>query len=249
MKSPFPPAATVFLRRDGRSPAGGSELAASCAVPKTACIVTAALLVITSAVCGSNASAQTTNRFAVGASISTKQAPDDSSVADHGFSVGFQWRIGHSKEGWGWQYGLHWYSMDIDRLIGTSPTGLGTLRVRPFMGGYGYTHLFHGGRIAMTGDVVAGYAVNSFRLDPVAHSAYQTRLGARSISAEAVNALVVTPEFKIWYDVSKKVGLVVNGGYVFARPDVKVTSTLGTDVHRVHADTYTLKVGLVYSIF
>jgi hypothetical protein len=28
-----------------------------------------------------------------------------------------------------------------------------------------------------------------------------------------------------------------------------VTSTLGTDLHRVHADTYTLKVGLVYSVF
>ena len=88
-----------------------------------------------------------------------------------------------------------------------------------------------------------------FKLDPVADSAYQTRLGARSVSAEAVNTLVATPELKIWYDVNKKVGLLVNAGYVFARPDVKVTSTLGTDVHHVHADTYTLKFGLVYSIF
>ncbi len=103
--------------------------------------------------------------------------------------------------------------------------------------------------MAVTGDVMAGYAVNSFRLDPVADSAYQTRLGARSVSAEAVNALVARPELKVWYDVNKKVGLLVNAGYVFVRPDVKVTSTLGTDVHRVHADTYTLKVGLVYSIF
>jgi hypothetical protein len=139
--------------------------------------------------------------------------------------------------------------MDIDRLIGSGPTGLGTLRVRPLMGGYGYTHLFRGGRIAVTGDMVAGYAVNSFQLDPGAESAYQTRLGARSVSAEAVNALVAAPEVNIWYDLNKKVGVMINAGYVFARPEVKVRSTLGTDVHRVHADTYTLRMGLVYALF
>ena len=204
---------------------------------------------ITSAVSASHASAQTTNRFALGVNLSTQQAPDDSSVASGALSVGIQWRIGHSKEGWGWQYGMHWYSMDIDRLIGNGPTGLGTLKIRPIMGGYGYTHLLRGGKIAITGDVVAGYAINSFKLDPIADSAYQTRLGARSVNAEAVNALVAAPEIKVWYDVSKKIGLVVNAGYLVVRPDVKVTGTLGTEVHNVHADTYSLKVGLVYSIF
>ena len=216
---------------------------------RTRAALPVALAVLTLAVGASHASAQTTNRFAVGVNVSTKQAPDDSSVADGGFSVGFQWRIGHSKQGWGWQYGLHWFSMDLDRVIGGGPTGLGTLRVRPLMGGYGYTHLFRGGRMAVTGDMVAGYAVNSFRLDPVADIAYQTRLGARSVRAEAVNTLVATPELKIWYNVNKKVGVLFNTGYVFVRPDVKVTSTLGTDVHRVHADTFRLKVGVVYSIF
>jgi len=52
-----------------------------------------------------------------------------------------------------------------------------------------------------------------------------------------------------WHDVNKRVGLLVDAGYVFARPDVKVTSTLGTGIHRVHADTYTLKFRLVCSIF
>jgi hypothetical protein len=216
---------------------------------KARAAIRVALAVLTTAVGVSHASAQTTNRLAVGVNVATKQAPDDSSVAEGGFSVGFQWRIGHSKQGWGWQYGLHWYTMDLDRVIGGAPTSLGTLRVRPLMGGYGYTHLFRGGRMAVTGDIVAGYALNSFRLDPAADAAYQTRLGARSLSSEATNAFVVTPELKIWYDVNKKVGLLLSTGYVVARPDVKVTSTLGTEVHRVHADTFRLKVGLVYSVF
>ena len=39
----------------------------------------------------------------------------------------------HSKNGWGWRYGLSWFSTDIDRSIGGSNTELGQLRVRPFM--------------------------------------------------------------------------------------------------------------------
>jgi hypothetical protein len=206
------------------------------------------LALITLLLWGSPASAQTGNRFAVGVGFSTQHAPDDSSVANGAHSFGVQWRIGHSKQGFGWQYALHWYSMDIARLIGNGPTDLGTLRVRPVMGGYGYTHLFRGGKMAITADMVGGYAVNSFELNPAADSAYQTRLGARAVSAEAVNTLVAKPEIEMWYDLNNKVGLLVNAGYVFARPEVKVNSSLGTDVHRIHADTYTLKVGLVYSI-
>jgi len=211
-------------------------------------ILPVGLAVITLPLCVSHASAQTGNRFAVGVSFSTQHAPDDSSVADGAHSVGVQWRIGHSKQGFGWQYALHWYSMDVARLIGSGPTPLGTLRVRPLMGGYGYTRLFRGGKIAITGDMVGGYAVNSFELNPAADTAYQTRLGARAVSAEAVNTLVAKPEIEMWYDLNNRLGLLVNAGYVFARPEVKVNSSLGTDVHRVHADTYTLKVGLVYSI-
>ena len=84
----------------------------------TGSIIRIALAVVTSAVCASHASAQTGNRFAVGFNLSTQQAPDDSSVAEDGHSVGFEWRIGHSKQGWGWQYALNWYSVDLDRLIG-----------------------------------------------------------------------------------------------------------------------------------
>ena len=208
-----------------------------------------ALVVITSAVGASHAFAQTNNRLALGVSFSTKQAPDHDSTAHGSHSLGLQWRIGHDKQGFGWQYGLHWYSIDVDRLIGHGPTGLGTLRVRPLMGGYGYTHLFRGGQIAVTGDMVAGYAINSFQIDPGADNAYQTRLGARFVGAEAVNTLVAAPELRIWYDVNKRFGVLFDAGLVFARPDVKVTSTLGTDVHHVRADTYTITFGLVYSIF
>ena len=211
-------------------------------------ILAVALAVITLPLCVPHASAQTGNRLALGLNFSTQQAPDESSVASGGHSVGFEWRIGHSKQGFGWQYALNWYSVDLDRLIGSGPTALGRLHVRPLMGGYGYTHLFRGGKIAITGDVVGGYAINSFELDPAADTAYQTRLGARAVRAEAVNTLVAKPEIQMWYDLNDRVGLLVNAGYVFARPEVKVSSSLGTDVHRVHADTYALRVGLVYSI-
>jgi hypothetical protein len=49
--------------------------------------------------------------------------------------------------------------------------------------------------------------------------------------------------------VNDKFGLRISGSYLFARPDVVIHSSVGDDVHRVHADTYTLRAGLVYRIF
>jgi hypothetical protein len=41
----------------------------------------------------------------------------------------------------------------------------------------------------------------------------------------------------------------VNAGYMFARPDVEIVTSAGTDVRKARADQFILKVGVVYSIF
>ena len=51
------------------------------------------------------------------------------------------------------------------------------------------------------------------------------------------------------YDVSKKIGLHGSVGYMVARPQVTVSSTLGDDKRRVRADMWQLKIGMAYSIF
>lgn len=193
----------------------------------------------------SSALAQTEGKFAVGAQLSTRTAtgPD----ANGHIGVSLLWRFGHSKTGWGWHYGLNWFSTELDRSIGGSDTELGTLKVRPILGGYGYTRVV--GRTAITGKVMGGYAFSSMKLSPSATDAYHDRIGARSVTVDASNTFVVIPEVSAWYDINQKVGLKVSTGYIVARPNVTVTSTAGEDKRRVRADMFTFKVGLVYSVF
>jgi hypothetical protein len=194
--------------------------------------------------------AQTKNRFAIGGEFKVR-ATDRASKDDyaHGkLGPGLLWRFGHGKEGWGFHWGLNWYAVDLDRPIGGRATELGELKVRPFMAGYGYTYSMTP-RLNITGSVLGGYAIGSIDLTRTAIDAYQSRLGAQSITAEASNTLVLKPEIGMWYDLNKKIGINLNAGYMIARPDVIVNSTAGTDKRKARADQFGLKVGVVYSVF
>jgi hypothetical protein len=192
-----------------------------------------------------DAVAQSHNKFAIGAQLSTRTAAGPDNKGHVGVSL--LWRFGQSKTGWGWHYGLYWFSTDLERSIGGVDTEFGRLRVRPIMGGYGYTRVF--GRTAVTGKVMGGYAWTSMRISPVAIDAYHNLVGAQTISVDASNTIVVIPEVSAWYNINEKLGLKVSSGYVMARPNVSVSSSAGLDKRRVRADNVTFKVGMVYSMF
>jgi hypothetical protein len=172
-------------------------------------------------------------------------APDPAAAGS--FSIGLLWRFGHPKTGWGWAWGLHWYGTDIERSVGGSSVDFGHLRVRPFMAGYGYTQVI--GRTAITGKLLGGFALTSISLNPLAADAYVDRLGARSVQADSGMTWVTRSGVDVWHDLNRKFGLHISTGYVIARPNVTVTSSLGEDKRRVRADVFTLSVGLAYSVF
>src|SRR5262245_25477648 len=111
------------------------------------CMVVAALSGVYSA------HAQEHNSVAVGVNVTQRVAPDRDVFG--ATSVGFKFRLGHSDTGWGWHYGLGWYSANVDRVIGDRTANLGRLRIKPLLGGYGYTQRFTE-RISLTGKVMAG---------------------------------------------------------------------------------------------
>lgn len=195
--------------------------------------------------CTSTAAAQTEGAVAVGLSVSSRQAIDSGTVGHTG--VGFTWRIGHSRTGWGWHYGLGWYSTDLEQPITSGPTDFGELKIRPIMGGYGYTRVI--GRTALTGKIMGGYAFNSFELHPTFDDQYRRLLGARTVTTDVSNTFVVKPEMSAWIDISRKIGLQVSAAFTLARPEVTVSSTLGSDTRHIRADVVTLKIGAVYSVF
>lgn len=193
----------------------------------------------------SPAFAQSQNKFAIGAQFSTKPSLDP--MVHRGTGIDLLWRIGHTKTGWKWKWGLPWYGTDVDRAIGGTTTEFGRVQLRPILAGYGYSHVI--GRTSVSANVLGGYAFSSFSLAPAADDAYHQRLGAQSITTTVKNPLVLKPEVNVWFDVSRKVGVRVNANYLVARPTVTVRSTLGEDRTRIHADKFSISVGTVYSVF
>jgi hypothetical protein len=191
------------------------------------------------------AAAQSSGRVAVGVSLSPKRAPDETTQG--GTGIGFLWRLGHGREGWGWKYGLNWYSADIDQTIAGRHHEFGHLRIRPIMAGYGYSHII--GPAKISANLLGGYAFNSFSMKPTFNDLYRSMRGAASVDARVSNTFVIKPEVSTWIDLSPKIGLNVSAGYMRARPSVTVTSTLGEDRRRIRADMFMFKVGAVYSIF
>ncbi len=192
------------------------------------------------------ARAQTDSRLAVGGSLTTRAA--SSSEAGGSATIGFEWRLGHAIPGWGVQNSIFsWFDTDVQGTVGSGTVGLGNMRIRPIMAGYGYTWVR--GRLALTGDVVGGYSFNSFKLDASAVQEYSRRLGATGIDAEATNAFALKPEIQGWYDLNSRFGLKIDCGYLISRPSVVITSSLGEDVHHIRADGLLVTVGLVYSLF
>lgn len=189
------------------------------------------------------------NRFALGGEFKIKTS-DRSSEEDYArgqLGPGLIWRFGESKPGWGFHWGLNWYAVKLERPIGGAVTELGELHVRPIMAGYGYTHKIR--RYAITAAVLGGYAFGTIQISDPASAAYRRTLGVASAEANATNTLVLKPEVGVWYDVTKKVYLNVNAGYMTARPDVEIITSAGREARKARADQFILKVGVVYSIF
>jgi hypothetical protein len=189
------------------------------------------------------------NRFALGGEfkIKTSDRASEEDYARGQLGPGLLWRFGMSKPGWGFHWGLNWYAVKLERPVGGSVTELGELHVRPFMAGYGYTRLIR--RYAITADVLGGYAIGSIKISDAASAAYRHTLGVSSAEANAGNSLVLKPEIGVWYDLTRKVYLNLNAGYMIARPDVEIVTSAGVDKRTARADQFVIKVGVVYSLF
>jgi hypothetical protein len=189
------------------------------------------------------------NRFALGAEFKVKTS-DRSSQEDYArgqLGPGLLWRFGASKPGWGFHWGLNWYAVKLERPVGGTVTELGELHIRPFMAGYGYTYLIR--RYAITVDMLGGYAIGSIKISDPAAAAYQRTLGVSSAEANATNTVVLKPEIGVWYDLTRKLYVNLNAGYMMARPDVEIVTSAGVFTRKARADQFIVKIGMVYSLF
>jgi hypothetical protein len=189
--------------------------------------------------------AQSDSSLAIGGQLTIR---DPAMGRAHGSSdIGLLWRLGHGDTGWGWKWSLNWFSTDIDKTIGPRVTELGELKVRPFMVGYGYRYAVNAVSVEL--NAVGGYAFTSIQMAPGAADAYHDVLGARSVSVDAANTFVTRPEVGVWFDLTRKIGVNVNAGYMIARPRLTIRSSVANESQRIRADMFSIKIGMAYRVF
>ena len=195
------------------------------------------------------AEAQTETRFAFGADflVGASTHSEGQDRANSVLTVEPLWRFGDFEPGWGPKFGLNWYAVDVQRVVGGAATTLGQVHIRPIMGGYGYTWMR--GKNTISVDALAGYAFSSMELADGTAAAYQSRTGISVTDVDASNTFVFRPEIDFWHDINHLFGLNVNVGYMVARPAIALTTSAGIDKRTAHADQFQLRLGVVYSIF
>ena len=182
----------------------------------------------------------------MGANVGMRTALDGSD-AGGAKTVGLVWRFGQGHEGWKWQYGLGWYATDVAWQIGGQRTEIGKLSVKPLLVGYGYTHVM--GRTSVSAGVTGGYSFNSLRQGSELEDIVQARTGERRAVIEVDNSWVLRPGVSAWYNVNKKLGINVGVHYIISRPRVSLSTSSGTAFRHLNADMFSIKAGIVYSIF
>jgi hypothetical protein len=190
------------------------------------------------------AAAQTDSTLSLGGGVAHYHPIDDEAHDSTGFAIVY--RFGR-PEGWRPAVGFNWFTTRFDAQVGDTKAELGDLRVRPIMGGYGYT--MRRGRVSVSASAIGGVAFNSFEPSTSARIAYADALNRVLLDVKASNSLVGRTEVVTWYDLNARFGLMAVVGYIAARPNVTIITDVGSEKRRLTADSLKFQVGVGYSIF
>jgi hypothetical protein len=175
-------------------------------------------------------------RLAVGARVRFVRA--GGSDVDDGVDIAPFIRLG-SGDGLGPAVGFGWNHRDL-RASPTGDASLASIRVRPVMGGIGYTRTL-ARRYQLSGSLVAGYAFTHLDVDRQAAGPW------RAIDVE--NTFAWRPSATLWIDTGGRLSYHLSAGYLVARPRVTYASDTGVTAARVRGDALMVTVGAAWWVF
>jgi hypothetical protein len=144
--------------------------------------------------------------------------------------------------GFGPTLGFGWYQGDLTLSGVSGDREVGHLRVRPLMGGVGYTWVK--GPLATGVSINAGISFNSIRLD----DQYRTFFGpGTEVRVDASNSFAVRPQIRFEYAVARKVGVYTSLGYFFTEFNNVIETPVGRFENEWDASSFNIFVGaMVY---
>ena len=206
--------------------------------------LTPLLLVLLALAIPSPSWAQIDKSVALGGGIGFYFPFDDDARSGVGPSLAY--RFG-KPERWRPMVAFNWFATTFDGNVGETRVELGDLRIRPVMGGYGYT--VKRGPLAATFSAVGGIAFNSFDPTGNARVAYAESADRVLLDITASNTPAARTEVALWYDLNTRIGILVAFGYIVTRPEIDIVTDVGTETRRLKADALKLQFGVAYGIF
>lgn len=169
--------------------------------------------------------------------LDAKRADKDGS---YGFSVGLAPGL---KNGWRYPIGIAWFTEELRAPGGASFT---ELKSRPVVAGIGYG--WHFGKLSTAASLQAGWAFNKGKDQGDVGSAFAMPGAATDVSIS--NALVVRPQVKVEYFVTRKFTVRSALNYIFENPRVTVRSAQGVITsERWNASNVSLSMGVGFYPF
>lgn len=183
-------------------------------------------------------------RLGIGASV-THVTPRSDELTRSPLRVGPLVRL-QPGGGWGVAGAFNWFDTDVDGSFAGVDGEFGELRVRPLMGGVGYT--MRSGRVRTTFSVVAGPVWNRLKV----HEAVRTAFAALDRDIDDTldaRSFAVRPGVGASIGIAPRVDLTGFGGYLFNRPKFTVPTPAGDVTNQWTADALVLSVGAVFVVF
>jgi hypothetical protein len=193
---------------------------------------------------GSAASAQKDSVVGVGAAVSFYSATDPNVDAKPGWGLVGRLRRG---TGLGFSLGLGWFSADVRAEVDGKAVPIGTVSVRPLMGGVSYTRQY--ARYALTGGFVGGWSFNSISQTPAQQRIYGAAIGMPDAQVSASGSWVARPSVTFWYELHKHLAVFTSVGYVINRTTITTHGAAGQRGETVNLGSGVLSFGLSYGVF
>ena len=192
--------------------------------------------------------AQLEKRFAVGVSVANFE-PASEELNSEVRIVPTVSRV--PRPGLGIALALNWYATDVNDLVFTDDP-IAKLRVRPFMGGVGYTVMR--GAFSITPSIVAGPAWNKVEVEDDVTDLFFFRKADEDedFGSDATTwTFVVRPGLSATYAVTPRFGITGFAGYVFNRPKFDTITAFNVVPSRVNwkGDGLALSAGIVVPVF
>ena len=149
-------------------------------------------------------------------------------------------------EGWGFAGAFNWFETDLDAAFAGLRGEYGRVRIRPLMGGVGYT--IRSGRVRTTFSLVGGPAWNQLKINEQARIALAD--GGRDVEDTLDEVSVaIRPGASVNVRIAPRLDLTGFGGYLFNRPKFTIPTGAGDVRNEWSTDAVVLSAGLVFALF